>query len=134
MASIDDYLAHLQVERRMSPHTFDAYRRDLDGLNAFAIAQGAEVERCTPSRCARSLPPNIAAACRRKACSGDCPPAAVSIAGCSDTAASRPIPRNPSVRRRRRAKLPQVLDPDEAKALVEVPTDAPLGLRDRAAA
>jgi integrase/recombinase XerC len=28
--------------------------------------------------------------------------------------------------------LPQVLDPDEAKALVEVPTDAPLGLRDRA--
>ena len=29
-------------------------------------------------------------------------------------------------------KLPQVLDPDEAKALVEVPTDAPLGVRDRA--
>src|SRR5690606_14739015 len=29
-------------------------------------------------------------------------------------------------------KLPQVLDPDEAKVLVEVPTDAPLGLRDRA--
>ena len=29
-------------------------------------------------------------------------------------------------------KLPQVLDPDEAKALVEVDTDAPLGLRDRA--
>src|SRR5690606_23695025 len=29
-------------------------------------------------------------------------------------------------------KLPQVLDPDEAKALVEVPTDVPLGLRDRA--
>src|SRR5690606_24022836 len=29
-------------------------------------------------------------------------------------------------------RLPQVLDPDEAKALVEVPTDAPLGLRDRA--
>src|SRR5690606_42159976 len=29
-------------------------------------------------------------------------------------------------------KLPQVLDPDEAKALVEVPVEAPLGLRDRA--
>ena len=29
-------------------------------------------------------------------------------------------------------KLPQVLDPDEAAALVEVPTDVPLGLRDRA--
>ncbi|MGH8075936.1 MAG: tyrosine-type recombinase/integrase, partial [Lysobacter sp.] len=29
-------------------------------------------------------------------------------------------------------KLPQVLDPDEAKALVEVPTNVPLGLRDRA--
>ena len=29
-------------------------------------------------------------------------------------------------------KLPQVLDPDEAKVLVEVPTDVPLGLRDRA--
>ena len=29
-------------------------------------------------------------------------------------------------------KLQQVLDPDEAQVLVEVPADAPLGLRDRA--
>jgi integrase/recombinase XerC len=29
-------------------------------------------------------------------------------------------------------KLPQVLDPDEAARLVEVPTDVPLGVRDRA--
>src|SRR5690606_2243269 len=29
-------------------------------------------------------------------------------------------------------RLPQVLDPDEARTLVEVPAEAPLGLRDRA--
>ena len=37
-----DFLAHLQVERRMSAHTLDAYRRDLDALAAWAAAQGVD--------------------------------------------------------------------------------------------
>src|SRR5690606_9731397 len=34
-----DYLAHLEVERRMSAHTLDAYRRDLAALSDWAQAQ-----------------------------------------------------------------------------------------------
>lgn len=34
--AIDDFVDHLGSERRASPHTVDAYRRDLRGLEAFA--------------------------------------------------------------------------------------------------
>src|SRR4030095_8506899 len=44
----------------------------------------------------------------------------------------KPNPAHPIRAPKAPRKLPQVLDPDEAKALVEVPTDVPLGLRDRA--
>jgi hypothetical protein len=77
-----DFLAHLQVERRMSAHTLDAYRRDLDALAAWASAQGSTSSRCRPSSCARSSPANIAAACRPRACNAGCRPVAASIAGC----------------------------------------------------
>ena len=33
---IEQFLAYLQVERRVSPHTLDGYRRDLDALLACA--------------------------------------------------------------------------------------------------
>ena len=35
-----EFLSHLQVERRMSAHTLDAYSRDLDALSAWATEQG----------------------------------------------------------------------------------------------
>jgi integrase/recombinase XerD len=44
VAAIDDFLRHLEVERRMSPHTLLAYRRDLDRLARFA----AGVKRSLP--------------------------------------------------------------------------------------
>jgi integrase/recombinase XerD len=37
------YLRHLEVERRVSPHTLSAYGRDLERLRAFAEAQGRDV-------------------------------------------------------------------------------------------
>ena len=40
---ITNYLRHLEVERRLSPHTLSAYGRDLERLRAFATAQGREV-------------------------------------------------------------------------------------------
>src|SRR3546814_12106641 len=40
VALIADYLAHLEVERRMSAHTLDAYRRDLAPLSEWAQAPG----------------------------------------------------------------------------------------------
>jgi integrase/recombinase XerC len=37
---LDAYYAHLRSERQVSPHTLDAYRRDLDKVLAFCIKEG----------------------------------------------------------------------------------------------
>jgi integrase/recombinase XerC len=132
MSSIDDYLAHLQVERRMSPHTLDGYRRDLDGLTAWATAQGADVDALhteqlrafIASEHRRGLSPKSLQR-RLSACRSFY--RWLLRHGRIQANPAQPI-RAPKAPR----KLPQVLDPDEAKALVEVPTDVPLGLRDRA--
>ena len=45
---VTDFLRHLEVERRMSPNTLEAYRRDLDRLAAFLVAReraAADVDR-----------------------------------------------------------------------------------------
>ena len=132
MSSIDDYLAHLQVERRMSPHTLDGYRRDLDGLTAWATAQGADVDALhteqlrafIASEHRRGLSPKSLQR-RLSACRSFY--RWLLRHGRIQANPAQPI-RAPKAPR----KLPQVLDPDEAKALVEVPTDVSLGLRDRA--
>lgn len=131
-ADVDAFLAHLQVERRMSAHTLDAYRRDLIALTQWAQGEGRaaatlhteQVRGFVAAEHRRGLSPKSLqrrlSACRSfygwlvKQGRIDASPAAAI--------------RSPKAPR----KLPQVLDPDEAKALVEVPTDAPLGLRDRA--
>lgn len=130
---IEDFLAYLQVERRMSAHTLDAYRRDLLSLAQWAEAQGqgdaSELQ-------ADQLRAFIAAEHRR----GLSPKSLQRrLSACRSyyqwllkhgRIAASPVAaiRAPKAPR----KLPQVLDADEAKALVEVPTDVPLGLRDRA--
>jgi len=131
-SALDDFLAYLAVERQMSAHTLDAYRRDLEALSAWAQPQAADpvtlqadqLRLFVAAEHRRGLSPKSLqrrlSACRsfytwllRHGRIGANPAAAI---------------RAPKAPR----KLPQVLDPDEAKALVEVPTDAPLGLRDRA--
>ena len=127
------YLAHLEVERRMSAHTLDAYRRDLAALVEWAAAQGRDDPLALDSATLRAF---VAAEHRR----GLSPKSLQRrLSGCrsfyqwllkhgriaANPAAGVRAPRAPR-------KLPQVLDVDEAVALVEVPTDAPLGLRDRA--
>ena len=42
MTGIDAFLEHLRVERAMSVHTLDAYRRDLDALAGWAQARGLD--------------------------------------------------------------------------------------------
>jgi integrase/recombinase XerD len=44
-AAVDAYLAHLRVERALSPHTVAAYGRDLAGFAAFAAAAGVDEPR-----------------------------------------------------------------------------------------
>ena len=127
------YLSHLEIERRMSAHTLDAYRRDLGTLVDWAAAQGQHDLLALDSAAIRAF---VAAEHRR----GLSPKSLQRrLSGCrsfyqwllkhgrmaANPAAGVRAPRAPR-------KLPQVLDVDEAVALVEVPTDAPLGLRDRA--
>ena len=129
---IEDFLAHLAVERQVSAHTLDAYRRDLATLSTWSSAQGIEIM----SVHAEQLRAFVAAEHRR----GLSPKSLQRrLSACrsfygwllkqgriaASPAAAIRAPKAPR-------KLPQVLDPDEAKALVEVSTDAPLGLRDRA--
>ncbi|MEN1941402.1 tyrosine recombinase XerC [Luteimonas sp. MJ246] len=131
--AVGDYLGHLEVERRMSAHTLDAYRRDLHALVAWATEQGHDDPLALDSAAMRAF---VAAEHRR----GLAPKSLQRrLSGCrsfyqwllkhgriaANPATGVRAPRAPR-------KLPQVLDVDEAMALVEVPTDAPLGLRDRA--
>jgi len=132
MSDTDDFLAHLSVERRMSAHTLDAYRRDLDALSAWVVAQHAELVTLSSEQ----LRAFVAAEHRR----GLSPKSLQRrLSACrsfyrwllrhgriaASPAAAIRAPKAPR-------KLPQVLDVDEASRLVEVPTDVPLGLRDRA--
>ena len=133
MSGIDTFLEHLQVERAVSAHTLDAYRRDLEALHAWTLAHaGGEVDTLD----AAALRAFVAAEHRRglsprslqrrlSACRSYYAWRLKNGVIAASPAAGLRAPRAPR-------KLPQVLDVDEAVRLVEVPTDAPLGLRDRA--
>lgn len=131
--AVADFLAHLEVERRMSAHTLDAYRRDLQALVEWSAAQGENDPSALHTEQLRQF---IAAEHRR----GLSPKSLQRrLSACrsfyrwllrhgrigANPAAALRAPKAPR-------KLPQVLDVDEAVQLVELPTDAPLGLRDRA--
>ena len=129
---VDDFLSHLAVERRVSPHTLDAYRRDLAALSGWAEGQGVDLVDVR----AEQLRAFVAAEHRRGLSAKSLQRR---LSACrsfyawllrhgriaASPAAAIRAPKAPR-------KLPQVRDPDEVKVLVEVPTDAPLGLRDRA--
>ena len=132
MTGIDAFLEHLRVERAVSPHTLDAYRRDLHALAAWAGDQGgaaaeldgAQLRAFVASEHRRGLSPTSLQR-RLSACRSYY----AWLLRHGVIAASPAIGvRAPKAPR----KLPQVLDVDEAVQLVEVDTDGPLGLRDRA--
>ena len=132
MSAVDQFLSHLDVERRVSPHTLAAYRRDLDALSLWAVDNGQSVEGLqaddirafVAAEHRRGLTPKSLQR-RLSACRSFYAWLLRNGRIAASPAAAIRAPKAPR-------KLPQVLDPDEAKALVEVPTDAPLGVRDRA--
>ena len=116
----------------VSPNTLDGYRRDLAALSAWSETHGGELLQLGPE----DIRAFVAAEHRRGLSPKSLQRRLSAVRSfyrwllknaridASPAAAIR-APKAPR-------KLPQVLDPDEAKVLVEVPTDVPLGLRDRA--
>ncbi|APO96375.1 tyrosine recombinase XerC [Xanthomonas vesicatoria] len=140
MSSVEAFLAYLQVERQVSAHTLDAYRRDLAALLSWAAEQkndaGVAVALDVAQLDSAQLRQFVAAEHRRGLSAKSLQRR---LSACRSyyawllkhgriTASPAAALRAPKAPR----KLPQVLDADEAVRLVEVPTDAPLGLRDRA--
>jgi integrase/recombinase XerC len=130
---IDDFLSHLQVERRMSAHTLDAYRRDLTALvewtttqkiDDLAALQTEQLRAFVAAEHRRGLSPKSLQR-RLSACRSYFNWLLKHGRIAASPAAALRAPKSPR-------KLPQVLDADEASRLVEVPTDVPLGFRDRA--
>ena len=133
MSAVDDFLSHLHVERRMSAHTLDAYRRDLAALMQWSDAKdhgdidalaGDRLRAFIASEHRRGLSPKSLQR-RLSACRSYYQWLLKHGRISANPAASIRAPKAPR-------RLPQTLDADEAVRLVEVPTDAPLGLRDRA--
>ncbi|MGR4895123.1 tyrosine recombinase XerC [Stenotrophomonas sp. LARHCG68] len=133
MSAVPAFLSYLQVERRMSAHTLDAYQRDLAALSQWCQARGIDDPQALATDQLREF---IAAEHRRglaakslqrrlSACRSFYAWLLKNNAIDTSPAAGLRAPKAPR-------KLPQVLDADEAVQLVELPTDAPLGLRDRA--
>ncbi len=132
-STLDAYLAHLRVERRMSPHTLDNYARDLRALCDWMDAQAITAWTALDSETLRGF---VAAEHRRGLGASSLQRR---LSACRSFLAyllkRGQLPANPANGLRAPKaprKLPQVLDPDEMTRLVEVPTDNPLGKRDRA--
>ncbi len=127
------WLAHCADQRGLSPHTVAGYRRDLAQLEAWANEHDINsVRQLTPDRMRAFLADRHRAGLSAKslqrllsACRGLFGHLAREGRLQHDPAAGV---RAPKVRR----TLPETLDPDEARALVELDEDGPLARRDRA--
>ncbi len=132
-ADVERFLEYLKVERRYSPGTLRNYRRALDALLRFveplALSRwgelrGEQLQTLVADEHRRGLEPASLRAMLSAFRSF------FRFLARNGAAQHNPaaIVRSPKVRR----KLPEVLDVDEAAALVEVTARDPLALRDRA--
>lgn len=133
MSASADFLAYLEVERRASAHTLDAYRRDLGALSAWArghemddvvVLQPDQLRAFVAAEHRRGLSPKSVQR-RLSACRSFYSWLLKHGRVAANPTAGLRAPKAPR-------RLPQVLDVDEAVRLVEVSTEGPLGLRDRA--
>jgi len=130
---VDAYLAHLQVERRLSEHTVQSYARDLVLLQEFAAGAKIAVEQLTR----RDLEGFV----RHLMSEGRAPRSVARTVACVRgfyrfLTLHRDIPADPSddLRAPRAWRtLPKYLTVDEVEALIAAPDiGTPRGLRDRA--
>jgi integrase/recombinase XerC len=132
-ARVEAWLRRQSVERGLSAHSVAAYRQDLEallawmenaGLASFDALDGERVRGFVAAEHRRGLSPK---SLQRRLSALRMFLDALVHEGVLPANPARGL-RAPKAPR----KLPQVLDADEMTRLVEVPTDVPLGLRDRA--
>jgi integrase/recombinase XerC len=130
LSPVENYLAHLRNARRLSPHTLQAYRRDLAVLQSMAAERrleglaGTDIRRFVAALHGKGNSPRTLAR------------ALSSWRGLYEwLIRQRAVPANPcvGVRAPRAARrLPEALSPDDAVRLVSLEDGSPLGRRDRA--
>src|SRR4051812_35745028 len=127
---LQQYLAHLAHERRLSPNTLAAYERDIDALiegareTALSDLRVHEIRRLVAQLHAKGLDPR---SIRRmlSAWRGFYRYLARDHGYGDNPALGIRAPKAPK-------RLPQALSPDDAQRLLEMDTDSALGLRDKA--
>lgn len=127
------FLDHLRDERRLSPHTITAYRRDLERLERWMTARGAADWPALDSHAIRAY----AAALHRGGLSPRSIQRALSSARTFFEWLIREgeLAANPGVdvaSPKQRRRLPATLDPDRVARLLEIRGDEPETVRDRA--
>src|SRR6185503_5076901 len=133
MTTLDAYLDHLRVERRLADHTLESYARDLRSLATFAATSGTAVESLDRRRLeafvgqqrARGLSPRSVARL------------VAALRGFYRfLVLERRLPRSPAddvLPPRAWPALPKCLSTDDIDLLIAQPdTTVPLGIRDRA--
>ena len=131
--TMEKFLSHLRIERRLSPNTTDSYLRDLSSLIQWMPSAGFTDWQSLNGEALRSF---LASEHRRGLGAKSLQRR---LSACRSLFQWQlkhgQLKGNPAqgIRAPKAArKLPQVLDPDEMARLVEVPTDTELGKRDRA--
>ena len=132
-ALIEEFCRHLAMERRLSPHTVDAYRRDVASLATFLARGGSDLAEATHLLLRRWLAQLRTLGYARTSISRK----AAAVRSFYAWARRRDrVPGNPATllgSPKVPARLPTVLKESEAAALVEAPAgDDPWGVRDRA--
>ncbi len=115
---IDAYLRHLETERRLSPHTLSAYRRDLESLTRFARRQSIPLEGLDSQGVRR-----FTAECHRRGLSARSVSRRLSAVRCffAWLVRSRVVGSNPAVGvqpPRPKRRLPSTLDADQMASLL----------------
>ncbi|MDR9437846.1 MAG: site-specific integrase, partial [Thiohalophilus sp.] len=136
LQAIDDYLARLQTERQLSPHTLNNYRRDLKQLSAFCLEQDLTEWTQLDSQHIRHY---VAQRHRRGLAAKSLQRELSALRGFFDFLIREgQLPGNPArdvQAPRVKRKLPRTLDVDKTAALLdetEADTHDPLWARDRA--
>jgi len=130
-ARVDEYLSHLQYERRLADHTLESYARDLAALATFAA--GRDVERLTRA--------DLEAFVRDLMAEGRSPRSVARLVACIRgfyrfLTLHKHIAENPAVdlqAPRAWKVLPKFLSVDDVDRLLQAPdVSTPRGVRDRA--